>query len=214
MRYHTMVINVCCYDLETKMGSFQTNEENPDLDNSNGDPGAISVALSSAREIASLVQTYQKEYALEYAHQFAMYAINVSLFCMLVKDDFDILDPDFLGLARAFSVIACRSYVGRHLFHAFKLSVRSRNQSGQMQSSDGLPARMKELFEPRESLDEPDNWDHYAEALAEVDGDRSFLADLGDDLKLPGLHDMLRWYERLSIGKEAQWSKSTQEPAF
>lgn len=213
MRYHTLVINVCCHDLATDMSSTRT-EDAPDLANYNTVSGAINTALSSAREIAALVQAYRTMYGLEYAHQFAMYAINVSLFCMLVQEDFDILDPDFIGLTSAFSIIACRSQVGRHLFHAFKLSVRSRNQSGQMHRTDDLPPGMKELFGAREDFSEPDKWDHYAEGLAGVDGEPSFLAELSNDLRVPGLHDMLRWYERLSIGKDIKWKRDNREPAF
>lgn len=214
MRYHTLIINLCCHDLETDMVSSRANRYAPDLARYNSDSNAMSTAVSSAREIASLVRAYREAYALEYAHQFAMYAINVSLFCMLTQKDFDILDPDFLDLTTAFAIIACRSQVGRHVFHAFKLSVRSLIRGAKLQGLDLLPAGMQELFRPREKFSEADRWDHYAEGLAEVDGDQSFLADLANDPEVPGLHDMLRWYERLSIGKEVQWRRNDHRPAF
>lgn len=214
MRYHTLIINLCCHDLETDMVSSQTKRHAPDLARSSSDSNALTTAVSSAREIASLVRAYREAYELEYTHQFAMYAINVSLFCMLTQKDFDILDPDFLDLTTAFAIVASRSQVGRHVFHAFKLSVRSMIRNAKLQSIDLLPSGMQELFRPRESSSEADRWDHYAEGLAEVDGDQSFLTDLNKDPETPGLHDMLRWYERLSIGTEAQRRENDRQPAF
>lgn len=193
---------------------MKTSVHNADMATSKSDSSAIKTALTSAHEIASLVQVYRTEFGLEYAHQFAMYAINVSLFCLLAQKAFDISDPDFSSLASAFSAIACRSQVGRHLFHAFKLSVRSRNKAGQMQSSEDTPLEIQELFGPREDLGEPDKWDRYAEGLADVDGEGSFLRELGMVPAVPGLHDMLRWYERLSVGQEIQWRGNGRDAEF
>jgi hypothetical protein len=213
MRYHTVVINLCCHDLQTDMSFMGTSEHTSGLASSSADFDAIKVALLSAREIALLVREFEAEYGLEHSHQFAMYAINVSLFCLLAQEDFDILDPDFLSLTEAFSIVACRSQVGRHLFRAFKISVRSRHQAGLMKSPDDVPPGIRELLGPRENYREPDKWDHYAECLAEVDGERSFLKDIGIDPAIPGLHEMLKWYENLSIGKAVQW-RASHKPAF
>jgi hypothetical protein len=180
---------------------------------SNGKFDPIKNALLSAREISSLVRKFGRDYGLEHSHQFAMYAINVSLFCLLAQENFDILDPDFLSLTEAFSIVACRSQVGRHLFRAFKISVRSRNQAGLIKHPDDVPPGIRELLGPREDYDELDKWDHYAECLAEVDGEGSFIKDIGIDPTVPGLHQMLKWYENLSIGVEVQWRRNT-EPAF
>ncbi|KAJ5176127.1 pathway-specific regulatory protein [Penicillium canariense] len=213
MRYHTMVINLCCHDLQNDMTLTRTKEHTSGLTSSAREFGAMKAALLSARAIASLIRYFETEYGLEHSHQFAMYAINVSLFCLLAQEDFDILDRDFLSLTKAFSMIACRSQVGRHLFRAFKISIRSRSHIGTKQSPGKVPPAIKELFGPREDFNELDKWDYYAESLAEVDGEGSFLKNIVMDPTVPGLHDMLKWYESLSIGKEVQWRRS-QQPAF
>ncbi|KAJ5946422.1 hypothetical protein N7454_003261 [Penicillium verhagenii] len=203
MRYHTLVINLYCYDLQNCITSSKASKDACDSARTHKD--AMQTALFSAREIATLIEVYRAEYGLVHCHQFAMYAINVSLFCILAQEDFQILDPDFLRLTSAFSVLACRSRVGRHLFHAFKLSVRSRESTGWMLSTDDIPPGIKDLFGPREKADDPDKWDQYAEGLAEVAGEVSFLGELDKDPAIPGLLDMLKWYEVLSIGKETKW---------
>ncbi|KAJ5601305.1 hypothetical protein N7510_010839 [Penicillium lagena] len=212
MRYHTLVINLWCYDLQDNLAIIEASEDTPDSANPNN--YAIKTALSSAREIAYIIEVYREAYGLIYCHQFSMYAINVSLFCMLAQDSFDILDSDFLSLTSAFSTVACRTRVGRHLFHAFKLAVRSRTHGGQTLSTDDASPVVRELFGPRENLREPDRWDHYAEGLAEVEGGASFLRELDMDPVVPGLLDMLKWYEKMSIGKEPRWRGNSRDPAF
>lgn len=206
------MINLWCYDLQDNLASIRASEDTPDA--VSPDRHAIKIALSSAREIAYLIEVYRADYGLVYCHQFAMYAINVSLFCMLAQDTFDILDSDFLNLTSAFSTVACRTNVGRHLFHAFKLSVRSRTQGAQRLRTDNAPPAVRELFGPRENLREPDRWDHYAEGLAEVEGGGTFLGELDMDPVVPGLLDMLKWYENMSIGKEIRWRGNSRDPAF
>ncbi|KAJ5644224.1 pathway-specific regulatory protein [Penicillium longicatenatum] len=213
MRYHTLVINLYCYDLQNGITSSKASKDACGSARPHQD--AMQTALFSAREIATLIEVYRAEYGLVHCHQFAMYAINVSLFCILAQESFQILDPDFLSLTSAFSVLACRSRVGRHLFHAFKLSVRSRDSIGWMFSTDDdIPPGIKDLFGPREKTDEPDKWDHYAEGLAEIAGEVSFLRELGMDPAIPGLLDMLKWYEVLSIGKETKWRGKDSDHAF
>lgn len=212
MRYHTIVINLCCHDVRPDIASAKMNEKTLDLACSNGDRAAIATAVSSARQIASLTRKFRRWYRLEHSQQFAMYATNVSLFCLMAQDCFDILDPDFLSLTKAFSIIACRSQVGRHLFHTFKESVRSRIQSRQVPISGDLPAELQDFFAPRQNFHEPDKWDHYAEGLAEANGEAGFLKDLEKDPVVPNLNDMLQWYERLSIGKEMRWRQHSHQP--
>ncbi|PWY79403.1 hypothetical protein BO94DRAFT_548509 [Aspergillus sclerotioniger CBS 115572] len=60
--------------------------------------------------------------------------------------------------AIALSIIACRSQLGRHLFHFFKLAARSRNQGNRVQQSDDVPPGIKELFQPDSQLQAPDRW--------------------------------------------------------
>lgn len=205
MRYHTLVINLCYHDLQNDMltGPSNLDSAGPDIDFN-----PKKAALYSAREIASLIRMFEKDYGLEHSHQFAMYAINVSLFCLLAQKDFDILDPDFLSLTKGFSIVACRSQVGRHLFRAFKITIRSRSQAGLITSPEHVPPGIRELLGPRKDYFELDKWDYNAEYLAEVEGERSFIKDIGTDPTVPGLHQMLKWYEKLSMGEEAQWKKS------
>ncbi|KAJ5110686.1 pathway-specific regulatory protein [Penicillium argentinense] len=208
MRYHTLVINLCCHDLQGDISSVPIDTHTPYMGSS------MKTAISSAREIASLVQTFKEQFGLEYSHHFAMYAINVSLFCLIIQDGFNILDQDFLNLTEAFSIIACRSQVGRNLFHTFKLAMRTSIKTGQGPVSGALPPALEELFEPRENTHEPDKWDEYAEGLAGVDGDGSFLKYLEINPVVPNLKDMLHWYEYLSIGEEAPWRRPSSQAAF
>lgn len=109
MRYHTLVINLCSHDIDPELSSVRESGQysNPvSVDNAED---SIQAALSSARDIAFLVQLYRTEYGMDFAHPFVMYAISVSLFLLLTQKDFDILDCDFLSLTTAFSVISCRS---------------------------------------------------------------------------------------------------------
>ncbi|KAJ5890291.1 pathway-specific regulatory protein [Penicillium tannophilum] len=205
MRYHTLVINLCYHDLQSDILTGTTDFESASSD---GDFNPQRIAVCSAREIAFLIRKFGTDYGLEYSHQFAMYAINVSLFCLLAQKDFDIRDPDFLSLTQGFSIVACRSQVGRHLFRAFKITIRSRSQAGLIKSPDDVSPGIIELLGARKDYIELDKWDHNAECLAEVDGERSFIRDIGVDPTVPGLHQMLKWYENLSLGQETQWKKN------
>lgn len=214
MRYHTLIINLSCHDIQANISSVTVDEQTPHLDTSNSSSAAIKTAISSAREISRLVRMFKVQYGLKYSHQFTMYAINVSLFCLLAQADFDFLDPDFLGLTEAFSTVACRSPVGRHLFHTFKLSVRMSVKAAQESSLKVVPHALKEFFEPREKDHEPDKWDRYAEGLSEAYSDGSFLEGLATDPIVPSLNDMLDWYERLSVGREINWERGKHQPVL
>jgi hypothetical protein len=185
-----------------------TGASDHELAKSDDDFNPQKAAILSAREIAVLIRKFGTDYGLEYSHQFSMYAINVSLFCLLAQKDFDIRDPDFLSLTQAFSIVACRSQVGRHLFRAFKITIRSRSQAGLINSPEDVSPGIRELLGPRKNYTEPDKWDHNAECLAEIEGERSFIRDIGVDPTVPGLHQMLKWYESLSLGEEMQWRKN------
>ncbi|GLA97348.1 hypothetical protein AtubIFM57143_004838 [Aspergillus tubingensis] len=205
MRYHTLVINLCCdrfgFHPILSEGDKRTPRESKGF-------SAVEIALSSARTIAALTQQLRVEYGMEHAHQFAMYSVNLALFTLLGQDTFDILDRDFLTLTSAMSIIACRSQLGRHLFHLFKLSVRSRNQGNRVQQSDEVPPGIKELFQPDSMAQVPDRWDRYAEGLTKIDGEQSYVDHFQDDpqsLATSGLHEMLQRYERLSVGKDDEW---------
>ncbi|GKZ24426.1 hypothetical protein AbraIFM66951_010482 [Aspergillus brasiliensis] len=205
MRYHTLVINLCCDRFGVRPLLSERDERTP-RDSKGFSAGEI--ALSSARTIAALTQQLRAEYGMEHAHQFAMYSVNLALFTLLDQDDFDILDRDFLTLTSAMSIIACRSQLGRRLFHLFKLSVRARNQGERVQQSDEVPPGIKELFQPDSMAHVPDRWDKYAEELTKIDGEDSYVDHFEDDLQssaASGLHEMLQRYERLSVGKEDEW---------
>ncbi|PYH95651.1 pathway-specific regulatory protein [Aspergillus ellipticus CBS 707.79] len=214
MRYHTLVINLCCDRLGTPPTQTESNERAPAQDR---EFRAEDIAVSSARAIASLTQTIRTEWGMEHAHQFAMYAVNLALFTLLDQDGFNILDRDFLSLTSALSIVACRSQLGRSIFHLFKLSVRSRNQSNRVQQSEAVPSGIKELFQDSRSQ-APDRWDHFAEGLTKIDGEMSHLDTFYESLQssaTDGLQDMLQRYEQLSVGTEDQWRRRVKgETAF
>ncbi|PYI02031.1 pathway-specific regulatory protein [Aspergillus sclerotiicarbonarius CBS 121057] len=215
MRYHTLVINLCCDRFGVHPLLSESDDRTPP--NSKGF-SAGDIAVSSARTIANLSQRLRTEYGMEHAHQFAMYAINLALFTLLDQDNFDILDRDFLTLTSAMSIIACRSQLGRSVFHLFKLAVRSRNQGARVQQSEEVPPGIKELFQQDSQSRAPDRWDRYAESLTKIDGDDSYLdtREAPQSLASYGLHDMLERYERLSVGKEDEWHdrRQREESAF
>lgn len=203
MRYHTLVINLCCDDFDTN-ASFRGANFIPMQSPTSSRFNVAERALSSARNIAALAQLQRTEFGIEYAHQFFMYAINLALFTMLEQTSFDILDSDFLSLTSTFSAIASRSPVGSRLFNLFRSSVETRNQGLRLQQSQTVPPRIKELFEQDTQLESLDNWDYYLTGRAS--GEKSHLG-YGYDSQIPpasGLHDMLEKYERLSIGKEVR----------
>ncbi|PWY67625.1 pathway-specific regulatory protein [Aspergillus sclerotioniger CBS 115572] len=216
MRYHTLVINICYDRYGVHPVLSESDERTPP--HSKGF-SAMDIAVSSARAIATLVQALRTEYGMEHAHQFAMYAINLALFTLIDQDSFDILDRDFLTLTSAMSIIACRSQLGRSVFHLFKLSVRSRNQGHRVQQSEAVPPGIKELFQQGSQSKTPDRWDRYAEDLTKADGESSYFDTIQDESQssaIPGLHEMLEQYERLSVGKEEEWCdrKRREESAF
>ena len=216
MRYHTLVINLC-YDRYGVHPLLSESDERTPPDSKGF--SAMDIAVSSARAIATLVQALRADYGLEHAHQFAMYAINLALFTLLDQDTFDILDRDFLTLTSAMSIIACRSQLGRSVFHLFKQSVRSRNQGHRVQQSEAVPPGIKELFQQDSQSKTPDRWDRYAEDLTRIDGETSYLDTFQEDRQstaTPGLHEMLEQYERLSVGKEEEWHdrRRREESAF
>ncbi|RAH78941.1 hypothetical protein BO86DRAFT_402285 [Aspergillus japonicus CBS 114.51] len=213
MRYHTLVINLCFDALGPNARLSHQNETSDAKDQFN----PFAIAISSARSIASLARLQRTEFGMEHAHQFAMYAVNLALFALLEQKSFDILDQDFLTLTSAFSIIACRSQVGRNLFHLFKLSVRSRNQGSRVARSTDVPPGIKELFRQDSESQQPDRWDHYAEGLTKADGDPSYIDGMGSEVKssaATGMHDMLERYERLSVGKEEGWGARSRRGMF
>ncbi|RAK95215.1 transcription factor domain-containing protein [Aspergillus ibericus CBS 121593] len=215
MRYHTLVINLCFDRFGVHPLLSESDERTPPRSKGFS---SQDIAISSARTIASLSQQLRSEYGMEHAHQFAMYAINLALFTLLDQDHFDILDRDFLTLTSAMSIIACRSQLGRSVFHLFKLAVRSRNQGDRVQQSEEVPPGIKELFQQDSQSRTPDRWDRYAENLTKLDGETSAIdtREAPDPLANYGLHDMLERYERLSVGKGDEWEdrRPGEESAF
>jgi hypothetical protein len=136
-----------------------------------------------------------------------MYAINVALYTLLDQPAFDIFDSDFLRLTSAFSTIAGRSPVGRHLFHFFKLSVQSQQyqqyqkQGGNPGKFDDLPTAIREIF----SQDPQPQTPEQRKKVSKSEGGTSYRDNLERnprDFPLPGLKGMISEYEKLSVGKE------------
>jgi hypothetical protein len=137
-----------------------------------------------------------------------MYAINLALFTMLEHDSFDVLDPDFLSLASAFSIIASRSALGRNLFHIFRQSVRAKAQGSRIREATSIPGELKELFDEESLAKGHSRFDEYAEGLEKLDQDEKYHGITeGDGQSLQdypglGLSAMLDRYESLSLGKD------------
>ncbi|KAL5343576.1 hypothetical protein BJX70DRAFT_393636 [Aspergillus crustosus] len=212
MRYHALLINLYCDWFDGKLPfNHSTGQQEQEPSTRVSDPGSLEVALSSAREIASLGRLHKREYGMERANQFAMYAILLALFAFLEQPSFNVLDHDFLSLTSAFSVIASRSQVGMNLFHIFRQSVRSRLESGTWESSINTTTELEELFFTNNSAEFPDRWNHYAEGLQKLADKGEYLGSVDSvdsvdsgwprDHAASGINDMLRKYECLSIGR-------------
>lgn len=141
-----------------------------------------------------------------------MYAINLALFTMLESESFDVLDPDFLSLVSAFSVIASRSHLGRNLFHIFRQSVRAKAQGKRVRESSSVSDELKELFDEEAVSKGWRRLDEYASGLEKLDQDERYRglvpgsgAEVEGNLQeYPGLglFEMLDRYESLSLGKD------------
>ncbi|OJJ48134.1 hypothetical protein ASPZODRAFT_14285 [Penicilliopsis zonata CBS 506.65] len=218
MRYHTLVINLFShedvdYDSSSMTSSAGSQREiSPTTTTATMKPGSAAIMTatlrqSSARAIAQLARLHRSEYGMRRAHSFAMYAINLALFALLELDAFDILDPDFLSLASAFSIVASRSLLGRNLFHIFRQSVRAKNQGRRARESASLPDELKELFDEQSAAHGCTRWDEYAQGLQKLNEHAKYhgIGNAQRSLQdYPGfrLYDMLDRYESLSLGKD------------
>lgn len=224
MRYHTLVINLFACTNEDDVSSITSDApktpESPPRQSPPGKYNAWDLTQSSARSIASLARLHRREYGMSRAHHFAMYAINLALFTMLESDTFDILDPDFLSLSSAFSVIASRSHLGRNLFHIFRQSVRAKAQGKRIRESSTVSDELKELFDEDAVSKGHSRMDEYARGLEKLDRDERYhgiapgiepgsaTGEEGEGIEslqeYPGLglFDMLDRYESLSLGKD------------
>ncbi|KAE8416429.1 hypothetical protein BDV36DRAFT_205806 [Aspergillus pseudocaelatus] len=192
MRYHVLLIGLARDGFGVQSFFLGSEEQRRTMDES-----AHAISLASAREISALARIHREEYGMERAHQFATYAMMLALFTMLDDPSFDILGHDFLSLTSAFSITANRSQVGRHLFHMFRQSVRSRNQEERVLQSDAVSDDVKELFRRHSSSQLPDGWGNYADGLERYQG--SFSSESWN-YTASGVRDMLEKYERLSLG--------------
>ncbi|KAL2824801.1 fungal-specific transcription factor domain-containing protein [Aspergillus cavernicola] len=198
MRYYALVINLFLYRAEDEVFGIEWEGILTPESLSNFSPfsrhnkGAI--AQSAAREIAGLTHLHRREYGMSRAHHFAIYAINLALFVMVEHSLFDILDPDFLLLASAFSSLASRSHIGRNLFHLFRQNVRAKAQGSRIRGSGGVSEELKALFD--EKCTSPTVFDDYAQGLEKLDEERYHIKE-----KDP-LSDMLAKYENLSLGRD------------
>ncbi|ODM18206.1 hypothetical protein SI65_06077 [Aspergillus cristatus] len=216
MRYYALVINVFCNADDDISSTTSDAPKTPESEPRQSPTIAWELAQSAARGIASLARIHRREYGMARAHYFAMYAINLALFTMLESESFDILDPDFLSLSSAFSVIASRSRLGRNLFHIFRQSVRSKSQGKRIRESS-VSEDLKELFD-EDAIAKGQNWfDDYARGLEKLNQDERYSglgngSHDGEDLQeYPGLglFDMLDRYESLSLGKDEVASERT-----
>jgi hypothetical protein len=201
MRYYALVINLCCDNFGYYSSFSGSGKTSPIELGAGSGYTSIEAAVASAREIAAITQYLRTEYGISYMHQFAMYAINVALYILLEQPTFDILDPDFLHLASAFSIIANRSPVGRNIYHFFKLSMRSRDPGKTPPASADLPTEIRELLIHDIRSQSLDQW-HQATASEEDSRYMKHLDDNPQAVPPPGLKEMIGEYEKLSVGKE------------
>lgn len=214
MRYNTLIINL--FSCTSSNEHSSTTTEGPKTPESpprqTPEPAskynAWDLAQTAARNIATLTRLHRCEVGVSRAHHFAMYAINIALFTMLEQDSFDVLDPDFLSLASAFSIIASRSALGRNLFHIFRQSVRAKAQGSRIRDATSIPDELKDLFDEESSAKGHSRFDEYAEGLEKLDQDEKYQgiteseAQSLQDYPGLGLSDMLDRYESLSLGKD------------
>jgi hypothetical protein len=205
MRYNTLIINLfsCISDDPTLSFGPQT-PENPPAHTPEQKYDAWEVTITAARSIASLTRLHRREFGLNRAHHFAMYAINLALFTLLEQDSFDVLDEDFLVLASAFSVVASRSALGRNLFHIFRQSVRGKAQGSRIRECSEVPDELKELFDEQSASRGCRRFDEYADGLEKLNQKDKYHGIGGGLQNYPGLgrSDMLDRYESLSLGKD------------
>ncbi|KAH8431122.1 Zn(II)2Cys6 transcription factor [Aspergillus melleus] len=203
MRYYTLIITMFSFTPKEDVSRFeseapQTPESPPGL-NLFPKYNANDIVQSAARTISGLALLHRREFGMTRAHQFALYAINLALFTMLVHDTFDILDPDFLSLASSFHTIASRSRLGRNLFYLFRETTRSRDQNKRLQDSHAVTAELKALFEmtPNSHFTALDD---YARGLEKLEADERYRG-MPDDVD-HSISSMLDRYESLSLGKD------------
>lgn len=236
MRYHTLIINLfsCTPDDETSTNTSTTSNHTTDAPHTpESQPRASpipkynvwAITQSAARGISATARLHRREYGLNRAHQFGMYAVNLALFTMLEGEGFDVLDRDFLSLASAFSVMASRSTLGRNLFHIFRQSVRAKGQGRRIREaggSVGVSEELKELFdEDAPGQGKGGKFDEYAAGLEKLNSDERYHGigmersedDGLQDYPGLGLFDMLDRYESLSLGKD-EIAAEREKPGF
>ncbi|KAJ5144671.1 hypothetical protein N7448_002063 [Penicillium atrosanguineum] len=188
MRYHTLTINLfSCISDQVSTSEAPKTPESPARHTPEFKNNAWEVAQSAARSIAALTRLLRREYGVSRAHHFAMYAINLALFTMLEQESFDLLDPDFLALASAFSVVASRSALGRNLFHIFRQSVRAKAQGNRIRGSDSVTDDLKDLFDEGSLNEGHSRFDGYADGLEKLNQKKKVQWHRGRRTKSPGL---------------------------
>ncbi|OJJ66555.1 hypothetical protein ASPBRDRAFT_137881 [Aspergillus brasiliensis CBS 101740] len=201
MRYHTLVINI--FTFRTERSRDTPDSEAPKTPES--PPGlsplpkynTVGIVQSAARAIAALTVLHRQEYGISRAHHFAMYAINLALFTLLESGTFDVLDPDFLALASAFSNIASRSPLGRSLLHIFRQAVHAKGQGWRLRESNAVSDDLKAMFD--EESTSASRWDGYAAGLQKLEMDERYRGVWDGEYSL---FEMLDRYESLSLGKD------------
>lgn len=150
IRYHTMLISMFnCprgHNDHHRQTDIGTPRNAPKSEMPEGGEDPASIAISSARAIARLIQVHQEEYGISRSHVFALYAVNLALFLLLEFDVFDISDPDCILLTSAFAIITTRSILGREVRSIFRRSVSKSKKNGESKW-DQLPEGLKEILE-------------------------------------------------------------------
>ncbi|EPS30971.1 hypothetical protein PDE_05925 [Penicillium oxalicum 114-2] len=222
MRYNALIINL--YICFSGSDRSTTNSDEPKTPESPPPPDpdaehaskydASKLVQTAARHIAQLTRLHRREFGLNRAHHFAMYAINLALFVMIEEESFDVLDRDFLSLVSALSVVANRSALGRNLFHLFRQSVRAKAQGSRIRDSSAVSDELKDLLDEEAVSQGHDRFDEYAQGLEKLNEDKKYHGIPGQTegsglqgYSGLGLSDMLDRYESLSLGKDDVFSE-------
>ncbi|KAJ5481085.1 hypothetical protein N7539_006979 [Penicillium diatomitis] len=223
MRYNALIINLfSCFPGSDPSSSApsdepQTPESPPPPSPDDHVPSkynSIELTQTAARTIAHLARIHRREFGLHRAHHFALYTINLALFAMIEHPAFDVLDPDFLSLVSALSVVASRSALGRNLFHLFRQSVRAKAQGGRVRDSNWVSDELKEVLDEKAGSRGHGRFDEYASGLEKLNEKEKYhgIPGRGEGYGIQGypglgLSDMLDRYESLSLGKDDVFSE-------
>ncbi|KAL2807976.1 hypothetical protein BJX63DRAFT_436555 [Aspergillus granulosus] len=106
---------------------------------------SLKEALKPAHVISSLIQLHRDEYRVDCVHQFAMYAVMLTLFAALEQPTLNVNDHNFCSFKTAFSIMTLKSQVGVTSKSSKSSDTRS-DHGSTVAEQPKLPAGLKERF--------------------------------------------------------------------